>query len=185
MTAPTTRETADHAELARLAEAAKTVRRDANGRLDGDDAVRMWVAFHDALSPATVLALLSEIAALRGERERLRNVASKSNEEVCQSLGKALGYPWFKDDQANFPGSTEEHGVCVGDHVAESIADEAARCLTQAERQRDELRKALEFYAQPIWSIRGEFPEPSPHSEYRPDCGDTARQALDNQGADQ
>ncbi len=87
--------------------------------------------------------LLSEIAALRGERDRLRTAVSKSNDEICQSLGKALGYPWFKDDQANFPGSTESDGVCVGDHVAESIADEASRRLTQAERQRDEARDTI------------------------------------------
>lgn len=132
MTAPTTRETADHAELA--AELRAFEGSDDLG--NGDFTVCEFAA--DALEN-----LLSEIAALRGERDRLRNAASKSNEEVCQSLGKALGYPWFKDDQANFHGSTETDGVCVGDHVAESIADEAARRLTQAERQRDELRKAL------------------------------------------
>ena len=57
-------------------------------------------------------------------KERLQWVCSKMNEEVCQVAGKVLGYPWFKDDQKNFPGSTEEHGVCVGNHVAESIVDE-------------------------------------------------------------
>ena len=65
--APTTRETADHAELARLAEAAKRVRRDSIGRLDGIDAHRKWDAFGAAANPATVLSLLSEIAALRGD----------------------------------------------------------------------------------------------------------------------
>lgn len=60
------------------------------------------------------------------ELARLKAAMSKSNDEICQSLGKALGYPWFKDDQRNFPGATEGNGVCVGDHVAESIADEAA-----------------------------------------------------------
>ncbi|WP_338575806.1 hypothetical protein V8J38_11420 [Brevundimonas olei] len=53
----------DHAELARLAEAAKRVRRDAVGRLDGDDAHRIWFAFLDSAGPATVLALLAENAA--------------------------------------------------------------------------------------------------------------------------
>lgn len=47
--------------------------------------------------------------------------------EVEQVLGKALGYPWFKDDQENFPGSTEKDGVCIGDHVAETILEEAAQ----------------------------------------------------------
>lgn len=60
------------------------------------------------------------------EIERLRLACTKMNDEVCQRLGKALGYPWFKDDQTNFSGATEENGVCTGEHVAESIAAEAA-----------------------------------------------------------
>ena len=46
-----------------------------------------------------------------------------------QELGKALGYPWYKDDQKNFPGATEHDGVCIGDSVAESIIAEAANRL--------------------------------------------------------
>lgn len=68
----------------------------------------------------------AEVEALRAEVKRMKAAASTINEEVCQTLGKVLGYPWFKDDLGNFPGSTEAHGVCVGDHVAESIAAEAA-----------------------------------------------------------
>ena len=63
---------------------------------------------------------------LRAEIARLRTALSKQNDEICQALGSALGYPKFCDDQANFPGTTEANGVCVGDHVAESIAAEAA-----------------------------------------------------------
>jgi hypothetical protein len=74
--------------------------------------------------------LLTEAAACIREmvewRDRTKIAYAKSNDQVCQSLGKALGYPWFKDDQVNFPRSTEADGVCVGEHVAESIADEAA-----------------------------------------------------------
>ena len=56
---------------------------------------------------------------------------------IEQTLGRALGYPWYKDDQKNFPGSTDEDGVCVGDHVAESIAAEAAHRI---ELLREEIR---------------------------------------------
>lgn len=72
--APTTRETADHAELKRLAEAAKALWLDEGWfdyrtlslrfELDSEDAAFIAVA-----NPARVLALLSEIAALRGERD--------------------------------------------------------------------------------------------------------------------
>lgn len=60
------------------------------------------------------------------ELERLRAACSRENEEICQVLGRALGYPRFADDQANFPGATDADGVCVGDHVAASLAAEAA-----------------------------------------------------------
>ena len=46
--------------------------------------------------------------------------------EIEQILGKALGYPWYKDDQKNFPGATEKDGVCVGEHTAVTLAMEAA-----------------------------------------------------------
>lgn len=59
--------------------------------------------------------------------EQLKRACSTINNEVCQVLGKALGYPWYKDNQDVFPGTTEAHGVCVGEHIAETIADEAAR----------------------------------------------------------
>src|ERR1035437_2186533 len=45
------------------------------------------------------------------EIERLENACEKMNNEVCQVLGQALGwYPWYKDDQKNFPGATEKDG---------------------------------------------------------------------------
>ncbi len=63
------------------------------------------------------------------EEQRLRDALSRQNDEICQILGQALGYPWFKDDPKNFPDAAEVDGVCVGDHVAESIAEEAARAI--------------------------------------------------------
>ena len=71
-----------------------------------------------------------EIDRLRARVKFLEDASRKSNDEICQILGKALGYPWFKDDQDLFPGATELDGVCVGDHVAESLALEAARKIT-------------------------------------------------------
>jgi hypothetical protein len=41
------------------------------------------------------------------------------------------------------------------------------------------LVEALELYAEPAhWSVDGTFAPNSPESAYRPDCGDTARAAL-------
>jgi hypothetical protein len=58
--------------------------------------------------------------------EALQTAAAKSNDEICQTLGKVLGFPWYKDDLDLFPGATESDGVCVGDHVAETLAVQAA-----------------------------------------------------------
>ena len=79
-----------------------------------------------------------QIRNLEAEIERLRLACTTMNTEVCQRLGKALGYPWFKDDQENFPGATEENGVCTGEHAAESIAAEAADWIGEVEAERDE-----------------------------------------------
>jgi hypothetical protein len=70
---------------------------------------------------------IKEVLRSLNDYARLRIEYSKTNDDVCQTLGRALKYPKFVDDQKNFPGATEENGVCVGDHVAESIAMEAAR----------------------------------------------------------
>ncbi len=73
----------------------------------------------------------------------LEHACSKQNDEVCQTLGKSLGFLWFKDDQKNFPGATKENGVCVGEHVAESIAESASKRIRVLEGERAELIAAL------------------------------------------
>lgn len=77
--------------------------------------------------------LLRERAALIAKEADLRQKVIASHEEICQTLGQALGYLWFKDDQKNFPGATEEHGVCVGDQVAETLARQAAERIRELE----------------------------------------------------
>jgi len=150
MTDPTTRETADHAELARLAEAAtagpwETYPEAFSPRsfvipthhASDDPAVgsvlsRQDAAFIAAANPATVLALLSEIAALRGALAAAQNADAENDAH---------------------------------------LRDRA----TQAERQRDELRKALERIAH------------TPDGEdglSLTECVNIARQALASQGAD-
>lgn len=77
---------------------------------------------------------------LQRENVRLQNAYNNLNEDICQTLGKALGYPWFMDDEKNFPVATAEDGVCVGDHVAESIASEAANRIYELETENEQLR---------------------------------------------
>jgi hypothetical protein len=61
--------------------------------------------------------------------------------EIEQILGKTLGYPWFKDDQCNFPNATEADGVAIGDHTAWSLAHQAADRIKELQEQLDK-RKA-------------------------------------------
>lgn len=83
---------------------------------------------------------------LRAKVARAERAYYKTAHELEQLLGRALGYPWFKDDQVNFPGSTEADGVCVGEHVPESIAAEAA---ARIESMRAALRAALAVIEKP------------------------------------
>lgn len=63
------------------------------------------------------------------EIKRLQRAGADTEHEVQQILGKVLNFPWFKDDQKNFPGSTEEDGVCVGANVAATLAMEVATTI--------------------------------------------------------
>jgi len=72
-------------------------------------------------------------ALVAAERKKWGNIMSKQDNEIQQILGKVLGYPWFKDDQKNFPGATDENGVCVGDNVAVTLAMQAARRITESD----------------------------------------------------
>lgn len=65
------------------------------------------------------------------ERERILRALQEELYRVEQTLGKALGYPWYKDDQKNFPGATEDDGVCTGEHTAATLAVEAARRISE------------------------------------------------------
>lgn len=74
----------------------------------------------------------------------LQQGCAKTEHEIKQVLGKALGnYPWYKDDQKNFPGATEEDGVCIGEHVTVTIVMEAAEKLTKLQERVRELEAAL------------------------------------------
>ena len=73
-----------------------------------------------------------ELNAANDRIKRLRDGIAKHNQTIEQACGKVLGYPWFKDDQKNFPGATEKDGVCVGDHVAETIVSELASRYTES-----------------------------------------------------
>jgi len=65
----------------------------------------------------------------------------KESQEIGQILGKALGYPWYKDDSKNFPDATEADGVCIGAETAWSLAMLAADKIKQLEERNTKLSK--------------------------------------------
>lgn len=77
---------------------------------------------------------------------KARDDVKKELEEIEQILAKALGYPWFKDDQENFPNATEADGVAVGDHTAWSLACEAADKIKEQKEEISGLHAELEYY---------------------------------------
>lgn len=80
-----------------------------------------------------VSVLLARILADAQRIDHYKNACIATEAAIQQILGKALKYPWYKDDQANFPGATEANGVFVGEHVAETLATEAAQRIEKLE----------------------------------------------------
>lgn len=91
-------------------------------------------------------------AHLRHIKELQKELAEQTEQEnrhilmshnVEQTLGKILCYPWYKDDKKNFPGATEEDGVCVGEDTIETLADRAAERIRHLEEEISALREKL------------------------------------------
>lgn len=124
---------------------------------DVDTAIEAYAAAWTTGIPQSVVmkATLKAVDKVREEywHEKVRKGMALEFVDVEQALGKVLGYPWYKDDQKNFPDATEEDGVCVGDHVAGSIAAEAASYITALktsieilEKDRRKMVELLKWY---------------------------------------
>lgn len=73
------------------------------------------------------------IAECMERRAALETACMKTEDAISQKLGKVLGFPWYKDDQKNFPGATDANGVCTGPYVAEDLAELAAKRILHLE----------------------------------------------------
>jgi len=91
-----------------------------------------------------------ELTAANQRIAHLQKSCAAQNEEICQIAGKVLGYPWFKDDPKNFPDADESCGVCVGEHVAETIVEELARKYREAKEMIERLENQLIRFAKEI-----------------------------------
>lgn len=121
----------DHAERRR----GKTDAQDwAHSRDDVDLAHADLMNYPAIIADQIASRLQALIAEVRGYQHHLR--------ECEQIAGKALGYPWFKDDQTNFPGATEADGVCIGEHVGDTIVEELANRYSALIAEGEEMKAA-------------------------------------------
>jgi hypothetical protein len=95
-----------------------------------------------------MIELEEDNARLTARVAKLEWACSATQHDIQQTLGKALNYPWYKDDQKNFPNATEADGVCVGDHVAESLADETVTKITALRAEVEKLNKSRNKWGQ-------------------------------------
>lgn len=91
----------------------------------------------------TIDILRAERDALKASNERLKSAAIAANEEICQTLGAVLGYPWFKDSPEIFPNASEADGVCVGPDTAETLAVAAAGRIKTLKASNERMEAAL------------------------------------------
>ena len=106
---------------------------------------------HKALTPAEVLdraAAFDAPSDIERQRDRFKAACIQMQHEVCQTLGKALGFPMYKDDQVVFPGADDSIGYFTEPHTAESMADLALDRIVAHERREKVLRLALEMIVQ-------------------------------------
>lgn len=96
----------------------------------------------DGVANAAIAEAAQRLEEQSEKIKRLREGFLQQNQEIEQTCGKVLGYSWFRDDQKNFPGATEKDGVCVGEHVAETIVSELAKKHHEALTCIDHLKKS-------------------------------------------
>lgn len=92
----------------------------------------------------SIADVIEKQAAEITELKRQRDGYQKHLHECEQIAGKALGYPWYKGDQKNFPGATEADGVCVGEHVGDTIVAELAKRYEEAKSTIELMNKERE-----------------------------------------
>ena len=106
--------------------------------------------------------LQAELEYYRGVAEHLgaekavsqRDKMIKESEEIEQILGKALGYPWYKDDPKNFPNATEADGVCIAPNTAASLAMHAADKIKMLDIREQDKQKIIDEQREEIAKLK-------------------------------
>lgn len=87
------------------------------------------------------------------ELEAQRIAWIKECHEVEQTLGKALGYPFYCDLDS-FPDATDADGVCVGEHIPATLAMEAAARILKLEEKINTFRELLTHSASRVAELK-------------------------------
>lgn len=100
-----------------------------------------------------VLASAEDVVKRRKEAakriEELKNIGARQGHFVEQTLAQAIGgFAWYKDDQKNFPGSTEQDGVCIGELVTDDIVEHAAKLIREYNASIRPVENAIEALKQ-------------------------------------
>ena len=93
---------------------------------------------------------LTEGIGVLGQLRKYQEEESK----IEQILGKALGYPWYKDDPKNFPNATEADGVCIAPHTAASLAMEAAHMIKVLGKRDQDHHKIIDSQEEDIAKLK-------------------------------
>ncbi len=103
-----------------------------SGYLDVEDDFDEYQGYHapDGL-PAD-----DPVMTLLRQREHYKNAAITSEHEIHDILAKALGYPVYEPGEPGY--RPDQVNFVTGDHVAASLAIEAARRIAELEKILDE-----------------------------------------------
>jgi hypothetical protein len=97
-------------------------------RAERDVEVYVWA---DWCRNVTLARVCRHALALEAEVARLRGACVTMQHEIQQTLGKALGYPAAYPDVS----TADDGAVVVGEHIAETLALEAAETIARLRRQ--------------------------------------------------
>ena len=95
--------------------------------------MRELAAMEEALGLRENEKLRAQLAASEQRVKFVESVNAKQEQFVCNTLGKALG----------FPTDPEGEGICCGDEVLESLCEMGAKRISNLERRVKALEEAL------------------------------------------
>jgi len=129
-----------------------------------------------------IIDLQAELEYYRGVAEQLgaekavsqRDKMLEEFHQIEQILGKALGYPWYKDDPKNFPNATEADGVCVAPNTAASLAMHVADRIKMMDIRELDKQRIIDEQREDIASLKESV-------EYYSDLADNLMQTREDE----